>query len=134
VRVPVARAEITWIVLKKAATVLDTVRDDYPSADDYESDRCALQDFMCGYFSNGDCLEKSGTISPIGGVSDGGKIIKARWTRPGRGKSGSLRIVFVVYCLTRTVKIAAAYLREDDPVRASVIADVEEATKANTPS
>lgn len=124
---PVERTHVTWLVMKKAGALLEGIRKEYPSAQAYEDDRHALQEWLCHYFSTGTCLEKSGTISPMGGVPDGGKVLKVRWTRPGRGKSGALRLILVAYCGKLTVKLACAYVRENDPSKDEITDDVKDA-------
>ena len=84
--------------------------------EEYEADKRALQEFLCGYFSSGDCNNAPGdSISPLKATPKGGKVLKVRWALPGCGKSGSLRLVVVVYCDERRVYIAQAFPRRDDP-------------------
>jgi hypothetical protein len=84
--------------------------------EDYEQDKQALQEFLCGYFSTGDCRNAQGSsISPMKASPKGGKVLKVRWAYPGCGKSGSLRLVVVAYCDEKRVHIAQAFARRDDP-------------------
>jgi hypothetical protein len=82
----------------------------------YEEQKRALQEYLCHYFSWGDCNTSQGSqISPMGASKKGGKILKVRWNYPGGGKSGGMRLVVVAYCKEKRVHIAAAIPRKDDP-------------------
>lgn len=82
----------------------------------YEQNKRALKEFLCGYFSSGDCNNALGdSISPLKATPKGGKVLKVRWALPGSGKSGSLRLVVVAYCDERRVHIAQAFRRSDNP-------------------
>lgn len=84
--------------------------------EEYESNKRASQEFLCGYFSSGDCDNALGdSISPLKATARGGKVLKVRWALPGSGKSGSLRLVVVAYCEERRVHIAQAFNRRDNP-------------------
>jgi hypothetical protein len=84
--------------------------------EEYVRNKEALQEFLCGYFSSGNCTTSQGdSISPLKATPLGGKVLKVRWGLPGRGKSGSLRLVVVAYCEERRVHIAQAFARRDDP-------------------
>jgi len=97
------------------ATVLFELRERM-TPEDYEQDKWALQEFLCGYFSSGDCRNAQGSsISPMKATPNGGKVLKVRWAYPGCGKSGSLRLVVVAYCDERRVHIAQAFDRRDNP-------------------
>ena len=86
------------------------------SAEAYEEEKQALKEFLCGYFSTGDCRNALGSsISPMKASPGGGKVLKVRWAYPGCGKSGSLRLVVVAYCEERRVYIAQAFDRREDP-------------------
>ena len=86
------------------------------SPEEQDQNRRALQEFLCGYFSSGDCNNSLGdSISPLKATPKGGKVLKVRWALPGSGKSGSLRLVVVAYCDEKRVHIAQAFLRRDDP-------------------
>lgn len=86
------------------------------SPDDFEQDKRALQEFLCGYFSSGECRNALGkSIVPVMRTPRGGKVLKVRWAYPGCGKSGSLRLVVVAYCDEKRVHIAQAFDRRDDP-------------------
>ncbi len=86
------------------------------TAEEHEQNKRALQEFLCGYFSSGDCKNALGdTISPLKATPKGGKVLKVRWALPGSGKSGSLRLVVVAYCDEKRVQIAQAFRRRDDP-------------------
>ncbi|WP_417748735.1 hypothetical protein [Rosistilla oblonga] len=86
------------------------------TADQYESNKQALKEFLCGYFSSGDCNRALGdSISPLKATAKGGKVLKVRWALPGSGKSGSLRLVVVAYCHEKRVHIAQAFNRRDNP-------------------
>lgn len=86
------------------------------TAEAYEQDKRALQEFLCGYFSSGDCNNALGdSISPLKATRKGGKVLKVRWALPGCGKSGSLRLVVVAYCHEKRVHIAHAFRRSDNP-------------------
>lgn len=93
----------------------------------YEQDKRALQEFLCGYFSSGDCTNALGdSISPLKATPKGGKVLKVRWALPGSGKSGSLRLVVVAYCDEKRVHIAQAFRRSDNPSDDDVRDAVEE--------
>ena len=97
------------------ATLLIELRQQM-SPDDYEMEKRALQEFLCGYFSTGDCSNAQGdSISPLKATAKGGKVLKVRWGLPGAGKSGSLRLVVVAYCEQKRVHIAQAFSRRDNP-------------------
>lgn len=84
--------------------------------EEFEADKLALQEFLCGYFSSGDCQNALGkSISPMKATPKGGKVLKVRWAYPGCGKSGSLRLVVVAYCNQKRVHIAQAFDRRTDP-------------------
>lgn len=84
--------------------------------EEYTQEKQAIQEFLCGYFSSGDCNNAMGdSISPLKATPKGGKVLKLRWALPGSGKSGSLRLVVVAYCEERRVHIAQAFKRRDNP-------------------
>lgn len=86
-----------WQVGKDAKAVSELRQRMTPEA--YEKDKQALKEFLCGYFSSGDCRNAQGSsISPMKASPGGGKVLKVRWAYPGGGKSGSLRLVVVAYC------------------------------------
>ena len=95
--------------------------------EEHEQNKRALQEFLCGYFSSGDCNNALGdTISPLKATPKGGKVLKVRWGLPGCGKSGSLRLVVVAYCDEKRVHIAQAFRRRDDPTEDDVRDAVED--------
>jgi hypothetical protein len=95
--------------------------------EEYEADRLALKQFLCGYFSSGDCRTSQGSsICPVKGTPRGGKVLKVRWAYPGCGKSGSLRLVVVAYCEEKRVVIAQAFDRRDDPTDTDIQDAVED--------
>jgi len=95
--------------------------------DEYEQDKQALKEFLCGYFSTGDCRSAQGSsICPVKATPRGGKVLKVRWAYPGCGKSGSLRLVVVAYCDEKRVVIAQAFARRDDPTDADIQDSVED--------
>ena len=97
------------------ASLLIELRQQMPP-DEYQANKQALQEFLCGYFSSGECSNAQGSsISPMTATAKGGKVLKVRWAMPGSGKSGSLRLVVVAYCEERRVYIAQAFRRRDDP-------------------
>ncbi|QDU86785.1 hypothetical protein Pla175_01370 [Pirellulimonas nuda] len=86
------------------------------SDQEFRKNKRALQEFLCGYFSSGECqnaLDKS--IAPMKATPQGGKVLKVRWAYPGCGKSGGLRLVVVAYCDEKRVHIAQAFDRRDNP-------------------
>jgi hypothetical protein len=86
------------------------------SRENYNDSKNSLKRFLCHYFSNGDCNRKLGkAVCPVGATPRGGKILKVRWALPGSGKSGGLRLLVVVFCNSRPVVIAEAFVRSDDP-------------------
>lgn len=104
----------TWQLHEKAALIAELRNRMTP--EEYEADKQALKEFLCGYFSSGDCRNSQGSsISPMKASPRGGKVLKVRWAYPGCGKSGSLRLVVVAYCEQKRVHIAQAFDRRDDP-------------------
>lgn len=104
----------TW-QLGENATLLSELRQRM-TPEDYEQDKLALKEFLCGYFSSGDCRNSQGSsISPMKATPLGGKVLKVRWAYPGCGKSGSLRLVVVAYCDEKRVYIAQAFDRRENP-------------------
>jgi hypothetical protein len=103
-----------WQVGGNAKLLIDLRQQVTP--EQYEEEKRALQEFLCGYFSSGDCNHSPGdSISPLKATPKGGKVLKVRWALPGSGKSGSLRLVVVAYCDERRVHIAQAFNRRDNP-------------------
>lgn len=110
----------TW-ELDCEAKVLKGIRNE-TNPEDYEEDKQALQEFLCGYFSaHNDCLARQGdSICPMGKSPRGGRVLKVRWALPGGGKSSSLRLVVVAYCDDKRVVIAEGTMRKNDPSKAWV--------------
>lgn len=103
-----------WQVSEKA-TLLSELRERM-TPEEYGQNKRALKEFLCGYFSSGDCRNSQGSsISPMKGTPLGGKVLKVRWAYPGCGKSGSLRLVVVAYCEEKRVHIAQAFDRRENP-------------------
>jgi hypothetical protein len=103
-----------WQVGEKA-TLLFELRQRMTS-EEYAQDKQALKEFLCGYFSSGDCRHAQGSsVCPMKATPKGGKVLKVRWAYPGCGKSGSLRLVVVAYCDERRVHLAQAFDRRSDP-------------------
>jgi len=114
-----------WQLGGKAKLLFD-LRDQM-TAGEYEQNKRALQGFLCGYFSSGDCNNALGdSISPLRATPNGGKVLKVRWALPGRGKSGSLRLVVVAYCDEKRVHVAQAFRRSDNPTDDDVRDAVED--------
>lgn len=109
----VVRGEITWLVHETGAADVKDIRE--ALGDEYDADVIRLRDLLCSYFSADEgCVSKLGkSISPVGRTTDGGKILKVRWTTPGSGKSGGLRLCFVVYCDARTVVLCRGWVRKE---------------------
>ena len=104
----------TWQIGEKAA-LISQLRERMTS-DEYEAQKKALKEFLCGYFSSGNCTNTQGkSISPMKATPLGGKVLKVRWAYPGCGKSGSLRLVVVAYCEQLRVHMAGAFYRRDNP-------------------
>jgi hypothetical protein len=58
--------------------------------EDYEQDKRALKEFLCGYFSSVECCHAQGSsICPMKATPKGGKVLKVRWGYPGCGKCGA---------------------------------------------
>ena len=109
-----SREDGKWQLGKKAGLIAELRT--RMSAEEYDAQKKALQDFLCGYFSSGNCTNSQGSsISPMKATPLGGKVLKVRWAYPGCGKSGSLRLVVVAYCEQLRVHIASAFDRRDDP-------------------
>lgn len=114
-----------WQVGEKA-TLLSELRARM-TPEEYEQDKRALKEFLCGYFSAGDCRNSQGSsISPMKATPRGGKVLKVRWAYPGCGKSGSLRLVVVAYCDEKRVHIAQAFDRREDPSDSDIQNAVED--------
>jgi hypothetical protein len=105
-----------WYVRPHTKRTLEPIRAAL-GEEGYAETRRAFQEALCVYFSTGTCLTKHGKfISPIAGdVCDGGKCFKVRWMVPGRGKRGGLRLAVIAYCEERTVVLAGAWVRKEDP-------------------
>ena len=104
----------TWQI-GEAATLLAELRQRM-TPETYEQEKQALKEFLCGYFSTGECRNALGSsISPMKATPGGGKVLKVRWAYPGCGKSGSLRLVVVAYCDQKRVHIAQAFDRRENP-------------------
>lgn len=104
----------TWQLGEKA-DLISELRNRMTS-EEYAEQKKALKEFLCGYFSSGDCRNAQGSsISPMKASPGGGKVLKVRWAYPGCGKSGSLRLVVVAYCEQKRVFIAQAFDRREDP-------------------
>ena len=113
----VSRDEITWEVLRHARQEFDALRQAL-GPKEYEREKSALKDYLCGYFSSGTCRHKQGNqISPMPSTltGKGGRCLKVRWGLPGKGKSGGLRLAIVVYCERKHVKLCGAWRRNTDP-------------------
>jgi len=97
------------------AALIHELRERLPEGE-YENQKRALKEFLCGYFStDSGCRTAQGnSIAPLKATPKGGKVLKVRWAYPGCGKSGSLRLVFVAYCDELRVHIAQAFDRRDD--------------------
>lgn len=110
----VLRTSITWFVTEEAARDVEDIRATH--GDGYEADVNELRDMLCGYFSAEiGCHGKLGrSISPLGAVGNG-KVLKVRWMTPGCGKSGGLRLAFVVYCDSRKVVLCRGFMRNEEP-------------------
>ena len=114
-----------WQVGEKA-TLLSELRARM-TPEEYEQDKRALKEFLCGYFSAGDCRNSQGSsISPMKATPLGGKVLKVRWAYPGCGKSGSLRLVVVAYCDEKRVHIAQAFGRRENPTDSDIQNAVED--------
>ena len=83
--------------------------------EEYLADRDRLRLHLCDYFRSGKCASKGISISPVGKNSDGGKVLKVRWGRPGCGKSGGVRMAIVAYCDEMLVILCRVFLRRDEP-------------------
>ena len=104
----------TWQLGDKAELISELRNRMTPA--EYADQKLALKEFLCGYFSSGDCRNSQGSsISPMKASPSGGKVLKVRWAYPGCGKSGSLRLVVVAYCDQKRVFIAKAFDRREDP-------------------
>lgn len=103
-----------WQIGKKAALLSDLRERMTP--EEYAEQKKALKEFLCSYFSTGNCTNSQGSsVSPIKATPSGGKVLKVRWGYPGSGKSGGLRLIVVAYCDQLRVHIAAAFDRREDP-------------------
>lgn len=112
---PITQRDVTWRFSEEAAADVRDVRADL--GDKYRASVSALRDFLCGYFTmDSGCSAPLGkTISPMGSTKAGGKMLKVRWTLPGSGKSGGLRLAVVAFCNERKVILSRGFIRKDDP-------------------
>jgi hypothetical protein len=110
----VVPSDITWFVTEDAHAAVSDIRTEL-GEQEYNQDVRDLRELLCGYFCSViGCTKKQGrTISPVGVVKHGGKVLKVRWMRPGCGKSGGLRLGFVAFCDQRKVVLVHASLRRD---------------------
>lgn len=115
-RAVVTPAEIAWEICTGASIFQGELEALYGRAWVVEQ-KAAFRTFMCAYFNaEGGCAVKCGkSVSPVGGAPDGGKRLKVRWSFPGCGKSGGLRILVVARCEERRVLIVAIDRRSNDP-------------------
>ncbi|MBL4847177.1 MAG: hypothetical protein JKY65_16785 [Planctomycetes bacterium] len=81
----------------------------------YAADVDALRLYLVQYFNSyRHCSEKQGdSINPIGASESGLKRLKVRWTYPGSGKSGGLRLGFLLDCDERRVMLGYGRRRRD---------------------
>ena len=100
--------------LSSSATELRKLRRKWTD-DEYETQKNAIKEFLCAYFSSDkDCRTRQGdSIIPISSTAKGGKVLKVRWGTPGCGKSGGIRLVVVAYCDELRVEIAEGVARKD---------------------
>ncbi len=108
------RAEVTWRTVRSVRAVLEPFKQALGVLK-YDVSKAALQDHLCTYFASGGCSSAGGGVSPIGATASGGKQLKVRWALPGGGKRGGLRLGVIAYCEQRSVLLAFAAVRRDDP-------------------
>jgi hypothetical protein len=86
---------VTWVLSKECAEDIEHIR--FALGDDYEHNVLELQEMLCDYFSaDAGCSARGGSsISTLGSACGTGKLLKVRWSLPGRGKSGGLRFAAV---------------------------------------
>lgn len=114
--------DIVWRVTVTGSADLRPHREAMGEAT-YDEVRTAFKELIVGYINaSAQCDKKQGrTISPMGGDGRGGKILKVRFGLPGRGRSGGLRVCVVADCDSKTISIAGAWERIDDPPDAAFI-------------
>jgi hypothetical protein len=105
---------IRWYVTEAAAKQITIVRE-LRGEPGYFSDVRDLREFLGAYVESAHgCTAKQGkSISPVGALKSGGKILKVRWTYPGAGKSGGLRMCFVAFCDERKIVLCHVSMRRD---------------------
>ena len=103
---------INWRTQRSLQRFLKGLREQLGSQS-YRRNVQSLREFLCHYFNADDCINKTGSISPIGSTPRGGKKLKVRWGLPGAGKSSSLRLVFVAFCDERQVVLVEGSMRRD---------------------
>ena len=93
----------------------------------YKASKAALQRFLCDYFRTSDLcnVPQGASITPLGGGTNGYKRLKVRWSLPGSGKSGSLRLGVSVKCKERTVLISSLRHRPSNPSASEMTADFD---------
>jgi hypothetical protein len=118
--------DIKWITTKFLQNQQKDIRNKHNISDnDFEENKQALKDFLCGYFNsnhNNYTKEQGKTISPINIrdiTSQNSKVLKVRWNLPGKGKSGGLRLAILIKLnhnnIVYEVKICGAWVRKSDP-------------------
>lgn len=112
----VTPADVAWKILPAASTFQAELVETYgqPWLD---AQIPAMREYLCRYF-RGDrgCAASIGkSLRPVGGTDDGGKLLKLRWTYPGSGKSGGLRVLVACFCDDRVVEIRNIDYRRNDP-------------------
>ena len=68
----------------------------------------------------------------MGSNSEGGKVLKMRWLRPGEGSSGGYRFAVVVYCDIKKIVLCRAFLRKTEPTTQQFL-DAAELARSDYP-
>ncbi len=76
----------TWPLGEQASLLSEMRQRMTPEA--YEQEKQALQEFLCGYFSSGDCRHAQGSsISPLKATPQGGKGRSSKVRKPGKSQT-----------------------------------------------
>jgi hypothetical protein len=108
--------DVTWWIPRSTWSEIDADIVSVVGKDVYDRVlRPAFRQVVVAYINVEDrCAGQQGnTVRPIGGTPTGGKLLKVRLGIPGRGKSGSLRILASLHCEERRCHILLARWRRD---------------------
>lgn len=80
----------------------------------YADIKAGFKESVCAYINaEPRCLHSGFGFFPLSSPIENAKLIKARVSAPGRGKSGSLRIEFLAFCKEKRIKLVQIDERKD---------------------